>query len=89
MALGATRGNVSALVVRHGARLAALGLAVGLVVALATTHLLRKLLFGISTTDPVTFAAVVALVFGVALLASWIPAMRATRADPMEALRHE
>jgi len=89
MALGATRANVSGLVVRYGARLAGLGLAIGIAAALGTTHLLRRLLFGISSVDPITFAAVAALVFGVTLLATWIPALRATRADPMEALRHE
>jgi ABC-type lipoprotein release transport system permease subunit len=70
-------------------RLAGVGAAVGVAGAAALTRVLRGLLFEVSPTDPVTFAAIVALFFVVALLASWIPARRAMRLDPMLALRRE
>jgi len=89
MALGAQRGDVLQLVVGHGLRLALLGAGVGAVAALATTRWMRSLLFGVSPTDPVTFACVVAVVTAVALLAAYIPARRALQVDPMVALRYE
>ena len=89
MALGAQRGDVLQLVVGHGLRLALLGAGVGAVAALATTRWMRSLLFGVSATDPVTFACVVAVVTAVALLAAYIPARRALQVDPMVALRYE
>jgi predicted permease len=89
MALGAKRSEVVGLVLRQGMMLAAVGLGSGLVVALVAGRVLRSLLFGVTATDPLTFAAVTVAVFGVALLASWLPARRATRIDPMEALRYE
>ncbi len=88
-ALGASRRQVMGLVMRHGARLAVIGTALGLGSALAGTRLLRSLLFGVTATDPVTFALVAAVVLAVALLASYLPARRATRVHPMEALRYE
>jgi putative ABC transport system permease protein len=89
MALGAQRSNVMGMVLRQGLVLAALGIGVGLLAAVAFGHLLRSLLFNVSPTDPTTFATITALVFAVALLACYLPARRATRVNPVEALRHE
>src|SRR2546426_1523583 len=89
IALGAQRRDVLRLVLRHGTRLTLLGLALGIAAALAITRLLASLLFGISATDPLTFAGVAALLAFVALLACFIPARRATRVDPIVALRYE
>ena len=89
MALGAERSDVLRLVVGEGARLAAIGVAVGVAASLALTRLLSSLLFGVSATDPVTFAAVAALLPLIALLASYLPARRAMRLDPNDALRRE
>ena len=89
MALGAPRGKVLLLVLRSGALLATLGIALGLAGAAATTRWLQSLLFGVAPLDPTTFAAV-SLAFGaVAALASYVPARRATNVDPMVALRSE
>jgi putative ABC transport system permease protein len=89
MALGAQQSDVSRLVLGHGAGLAGIGIICGVVSALALTRLLSSLLFGVSATDPLTFV-VVALVLGtVACLASYVPARRAMRVDPIVALRHE
>jgi predicted permease len=87
MALGATPGAIVRLVVRRGAALAVAGAAVGCSVALATTRLLQSLLFGVSATDPLTFSVAVVVFIAVAILASAGPARRATRADPVQALR--
>ncbi|MGI9182538.1 MAG: ABC transporter permease [Longimicrobiaceae bacterium] len=89
MALGAGAGTVLGLVVRHGATLALLGLVIGVSAAFALTRLLQGLLYGVSATDPLTFAAVGVLLTSVAMLASYLPARRATRVDPMIALRAE
>ena len=89
IALGAQRRDVLRLILRHGTRLTLLGLALGIAAALAITRLLASLLFGISATDPLTFAGVAALLAFVALLACFIPARRATRVDPIVALRYE
>jgi predicted permease len=89
MALGARPLDVLRLIVSHGMRLAGVGLAIGLVLALAVTRLVTGLLYGVSPTDPVTLVAIGALLLSVTLLASWIPARRAARVDPMVALRHE
>jgi putative ABC transport system permease protein len=89
MALGAGRREVLGLVVRQGLLLAAAGVAIGLVAAAGATRLLSGLLFGVSPTDPLTYAAVATLLSFVALLACLIPARRATRVDPMIALRCE
>ncbi|MBI3678904.1 MAG: ABC transporter permease, partial [Acidobacteria bacterium] len=89
LALGADRADVLRLFVLQGARLAAIGLVLGLGVAFGLTRLLGRLLFGVGATDPVSFAAVALLLGAVALLASYIPARRATRVDPVIALRYE
>jgi putative ABC transport system permease protein len=89
LALGAQSADVLRLVVGQGLRLVAMGLALGSMAALALTRLMKKLLFEVSATDPVTFAGVALLLALVALLACWIPARRATRVDPLVALRAE
>ncbi len=89
MALGAQTRTVFWLVVRQGMKPAAIGLAIGLVGALSVTRFLKHQLYGVSATDPLTFAAIALLLSAVTLLACWIPARRATKVDPMLALRHE
>jgi putative ABC transport system permease protein len=89
MALGAQRREVMAMIVKEGLLYAATGLALGAAGALALTRALSGLLYGISPTDPWTFALVSALLCGAALLACYLPARRATRIDPMLALRHD
>jgi predicted permease len=89
LALGAQRENVLGMVLESGARMALAGVAIGVVVALALTRLMSSLLFGVSAHDPLTYSLVALLLFVVALAACWIPARRATRVDPMVALRYE
>jgi putative ABC transport system permease protein len=89
MALGARPSDVMKMVLSQGAKLAAVGIAIGLAGAFALTRLMSTLLFQVSVTDPVTFASVVATLALVALLACYIPARRATKVDPMVALRVE
>lgn len=86
-ALGAERHTALAMIVGQGARLAALGIAIGLAAALAATQLLANQLYGVTATDPLTFAAVSLLLVGVALLACYIPARRAMKVEPTVALR--
>jgi len=89
MALGAERSDVLRMVVGHGLRLSLVGIGAGLAVALALTRLMSSMLFGVRPTDFVTFAAVALLLAGVAAFASYVPARRATRVDPIIALRYE
>jgi len=89
MALGAQRSDIMRLVMGQGAKLALLGVAIGIAAGLGLTRLMASLLFGVSATDPATFAGVAILLTTIALLACYIPARRAMRVDPMTALRHE
>jgi predicted permease len=89
MTLGAHRAAILRMVLVNGVRLAGVGLLVGLVGAIAATPLLRSLLVGVSPWDPTTFVAICLILFSATLAASWIPASRATRVDPLIALRHE
>jgi ABC-type antimicrobial peptide transport system permease subunit len=87
IAMGAGAGDIMALVMRHGARLTAIGLGVGLFAALVLTRFLQGMLFGVTATDPVTFVAVPAVMTLVGLLACYAPARRAIRVDPVAVLR--
>ena len=87
MALGAQSAAVSGMVVKQSAAIAGIGLAVGLAGAFGLTRLMRALLFGVSPMDPVTLSLVLLTLFGVALLASYLPARRAASVDPLVALR--
>jgi len=89
LALGAQRQDVLRLVLGDGMRMALAGVALGLVVAFGLTRLLTKMLFGVSATDPATFAVITMMLIGMALLACFIPAWRATQVDPLVALRNE
>jgi putative ABC transport system permease protein len=89
LALGAARREVLSLIVREAMKPALLGAALGLCAAFGFTRLLTRLLYNVKPTDPLVFAAVLILLIGVALLASYLPARRATRVDPMVALRYE
>ena len=87
--MGAQRGDVLRLVLGDGAKMALVGVGVGVVAALGLTRLMTSVLYGVSATDPVTFAAVAAILTVGALAACYIPARRAMRVDPMVALRYE
>ena len=89
MALGASRRDVLGMVISQASKLAAIGLGIGLVLALALTGIISKMLFGVRPTDPLTFLCILLLLVAVALFASYIPARRAAKVDPMVALRYE
>ena len=89
MALGAQATDVFALIVKKGMAVALIGVAIGLLASVALTRLMKNLLFGVSATDPATLAVVALLLIGVAFLACYIPARRATKVDPLVALRYE
>jgi predicted permease len=88
-ALGATGADALRLIIGHGMKLAALGVAAGLLASFALTRLLQSMLYGVRVTDPLTFAAVSLLLILVSLIACWIPAWRATKVDPLIAIRSE
>jgi len=89
MALGAAPSDVRRMVIAYGGRLALAGVVIGLVGSFALTRLISTMLFGVQPTDPVTFVAVSAILLGIGVLASWLPARRATRIDPIAALRSD
>jgi putative ABC transport system permease protein len=89
MALGAQQSDVMGLILSEGMLVILIGLGIGLGGSLASTRFLSSLLFGVTATDPLTFACVIILLALVALAACYIPARRAVRVDPMVALRHE
>ena len=89
LALGARPGDVLRQVMGEGARLVGAGVVLGLMMALGATRLLSSLLFGVASTDSLTFSAMTALLVAIAMLATWMPARRASRVDPLSALRVE
>jgi putative ABC transport system permease protein len=89
MALGAQTRDVLKLIMRQGMMQALIGVGIGLIASLTLTRLMKSLLFGVSPTDPLTFALIALLLTTVALLACYIPARRAARVNPLTALRYE
>ena len=89
MALGAQRSDVMRMTIGQGLRLVLMGVAIGLAGAFVLTRVMSTLLFGVSPTDPLTFISISTVLVSVALLASYVPALRATRVDPMFALRYQ
>lgn len=88
-ALGASKGNVLTLILKHGLLMAGMGLVLGFLGAMALTRILSTLLFGVGARDPITIAGVGAILAVVAMLASYVPARRAAKVDPMICLRYE
>jgi ABC-type antimicrobial peptide transport system permease subunit len=89
MALGARRSSVLGMILREAGKLVLLGIVIGIPAALLSSRLFSSMLFGLSRTDPVAMAVVIAILAAIALIASFIPARRATKVDPMVALRYE
>jgi predicted permease len=89
LALGAERGQVQGMVLKEAGRLAAVGVVVGIAVALGLGQLVKSMLYGLRPSDPASLVGAAVVLLGVALLAGWVPAMRASRVEPMDALRHE
>ena len=89
MALGASGGTVRQMILRQGVALVAGGVFIGALAALALGRFLESMLYGVSPVDPLTYTGVIVVLAAVALLASWIPAARATRVEPVAALREE
>ena len=89
MALGARRGNILALMLGQGVRLAVIGTVIGIAAALGVARIIASNLYGVTAHDPLTFIVTGCVVTVIALLASYIPARRAAKIDPMEALRYE
>jgi ABC-type antimicrobial peptide transport system permease subunit len=89
IALGATPASLMALVIRQGMLMPLIGIAIGTAAALATTRVMAHLLFGVGATDPLTFAGVLLTLLGVTVVACVLPARRASRIDPVIALRHD
>jgi ABC-type antimicrobial peptide transport system permease subunit len=89
LALGAGRRQVRSMVLKEAGWLAAVGVVCGVVVALGLGRLTKSMLYGLRPTDPASLVGAAVLLLSVALLAGWVPAMRASRVEPMEALRHE
>jgi ABC-type antimicrobial peptide transport system permease subunit len=89
LALGAERGVIRKMVLREAGRLAVLGVVAGLIAAVELGQVVKSMLYGLTATDPVSLTAAAGLMMIVAMVAGWVPAMRASRVEPMEALRHE
>jgi putative ABC transport system permease protein len=89
LALGAQPANLLLLVLSQGLKMTLGGVTLGLLAALGLTRMLAQMLYGVSAVDPLTFGLIALLLIGVALSACWLPARRATKIDPMVALRHE
>jgi ABC-type antimicrobial peptide transport system permease subunit len=89
VALGATPQTVFGLIVRQGMRLAVIGVLAGVIGAFLLTRVMASVLYEVRPTDPVTFGTVIVVLLGTAFLASWLPARRALRIDPVQALRYE
>lgn len=87
IALGAQLSDVQKLIIRQGMWLAAIGSLIGLALALTGAHLLNSFLYGVSASDPITFTGIAVMLLTIAFLACWVPARRASRVDPMIALR--
>jgi ABC-type antimicrobial peptide transport system permease subunit len=89
LALGAQKRDILSLIIRHGMKLALVGVGLGVVAALGLTRVMRSLLYQVTPTDPLTFAAVTLLLVVITLAACWLPARRAAQVDPMTSLRNE